>query len=104
MTFEQATEQANQLNEIIVEYILTIKYFVVTVWDSQYEKQYETVLIPSKYELKYSEADYSLQLAFKRVSIKSLLIEYTTADSWVTNFDALSIEDEELNNYLNPKP
>ena len=103
MTFEQATEQANQLNEIIVEEIDTINYKVLAIWSAQYDKEYATVLIPTKYNDQYDSADNSVQLAFLRVSIKALLSGYTTADSWVTNFDALVVEDEELNNYLNPE-
>jgi hypothetical protein len=101
MTLEQATIQANQLNTIITDYIDTFNYKVNALWDSQYNKQYETVLIPTKYNANFEAGDYSIQLAFQRVSIKTLLSEYTTADSWVTVFDIEVTKDTELNNYLN---
>jgi hypothetical protein len=101
MTLEQATIQANQLNTIITDYIDTFNYKVNALWSSQYEKNYETVLIPTKYNANFEAGDYSIQLAFQRVSIKTLLSEYTTADSWVTVFDIEVTKDAELNNYLN---
>jgi hypothetical protein len=101
MTLEQATIQANQLNTIIADYIGTFNYKVNALWSSQYEKNYETVLIPTKYNANFEAGDFSIQLAFQRVSIKTLLSEYTTADSWVTVFDIEVTKDAELNNYLN---
>lgn len=101
MTLEQATIQANQLNTIITDYIDTFNYKVNALWDSQYNKQYETVLIPTKYNANFEAGDFSIQIAFQRVSIKTLLSEYTTADSWVTVFDIEVTKDAELNNYLN---
>jgi hypothetical protein len=101
MTLEQATIQANQLNTIITDYIDTFNYKVNALWDSQYNKQYETVLIPTKYNANFEAGNFSIQLAFQRVSIKTLLSEYTTADSWVTVFDIEVTKDAELNNYLN---
>jgi acyl carrier protein len=56
-----------------------------------------------KYNVDFEAGDYSIQLAFKRVSIKTLLSEYTTSDSWVTVFDIEVTKDTELNNYLNDK-
>jgi hypothetical protein len=103
MTLEEATIQAGQLNTIITEYIDTFNYKVNAVWDSQYNKQYETVLIPTKYNANFEAGNFSIQLAFQRVSIKTLLSEYTTADSWVTVFDIEVTKDAELNNYLNAK-
>jgi hypothetical protein len=103
MTLEQATIQANQLNTIITDYIDTFNYKVNALWDSQYNKQYETVLIPTKYNADFEAGDFSIQLAFQRVSIKTLLSEYTTADSWVSVFDIEVTKDTELNNYLNDK-
>jgi hypothetical protein len=76
---------------------------VNALWDSQYNKQYETLLIPTKYNVDFEAGDYSIQLAFQRVSIKTLLSEYTTADSWVSVFDIEVTKDAELNNYLNDK-
>jgi hypothetical protein len=101
MTLEQATIQANQLNTIITDYIDTFNYKVNALWSSQYEKNYETVLIPTKYNANFEAGDFSIQIAFQRVSIKTLLSEYTTADSWVTVFDIEVTKDAELNNYLN---
>jgi hypothetical protein len=103
MTQQEAIDQSIQLNDIIKDYSDTINYKVNALWSSQYEKNYETVLIPTKYNTEYEAGNFSIQLAFKRVSIKTLLQEYTSADSWVTNFDIETTKDAELNNYLNDK-
>jgi hypothetical protein len=101
MTQQEAIDQSIQLNDIIKDYSDTFNYKVNALWDSQYNKQYETVLIPTKYNANFEAGDFSIQLAFQRVSIKTLLSEYTTADSWVTVFDIEVTKDTELNNYLN---
>jgi hypothetical protein len=103
MTFEQATAQAAQLNDLIEIYTGTIIYKVVAIWVAQYEKEYTTVLIPTKYNDQYDSADNSEQLAFLRVSIKALLLPYESADTIVSNFDSEAVKDAELNNYLNPE-
>jgi hypothetical protein len=103
MTFEQATAQAEQLNNLIEIYTGTIIYKVVAIWVAQYEKEYTTVLIPTKYVDDYDSADNSEQLAFLRVSIKALLLPYESADTIVSNFDSEAVKDAELNNYLNPE-
>jgi hypothetical protein len=61
-------------------------------------------LIPTKYETDYDNANESVQLAFARVSIKTLVLPYTTADDFVTNYDNQISSDTELYDYLNPKP
>jgi hypothetical protein len=101
MTQQEAIDQSIQLNDIIRDYSGTINYKVNALWDSQYNKQYETLLIPTKYNVDFEAGDYSIQLAFQRVSIKTLLTEYTTSDSWVSVFDIEVTKDAELNNYLN---
>lgn len=103
MTFEQATAAASANNEIINEYAGTIYYDIFTYWNIQYVKQYNVVLIPAKYKIKFGSADYSQAIAFARVSIQTNVLPYTTADTWVTNFDTQVLADSELNNYLNPK-
>jgi hypothetical protein len=100
MTFEQATAQAAQLNDLIEIYTGTIIYKVVAIWVAQYEKEYTTVLIPTKYVDDYDSADNSEQLAFLRVSIKALLLPYESADTIVSNFDSEADKDAELSNYL----
>jgi hypothetical protein len=100
MTFEQATAQAAQLNDLIEIYTGTIIYKVVAIWVAQYEKEFTTVLIPTKYVDDFNSADYSQQLAFLRVSIKALLLPYESADTIVSNFDSEAANDAELSNYL----
>ena len=100
MTFDQATAQAAQLNDLIEIYTGTIIYKVVAIWVAQYEKEYTTVLIPTKYVDDYDSADNSEQLAFLRVSIKALLLPYESADTIVSNFDSEADKDAELSNYL----
>ena len=100
MTFKQATAQAAQLNDLIEIYTGTIIYKVVAIWVAQYEKEYTTVLIPTKYVDDYDSADNSEQLAFLRVSIKALLLPYESADTIVSNFDSEADKDAELSNYL----
>lgn len=103
MTLEQAQALASANNEIISDYTETLYYDVFTYWSIQYTKQYNVVLIPAKYKIQFSAADYSEALAFARVSIKTNVLPYTTADTWVTNFEAEVLTDSELNKYLNPK-
>ena len=100
MDQETAQLQADYLNEILTEYLDTIYYKIFALWNTQYEKQYQTVLIPFKYVDNFDAADASIQLAFARVSIKALLLPYTTADTLVTNFDSEADKDSELSNYL----
>jgi hypothetical protein len=101
MTLEQAEASAAANNEIIEEYIQTIVYYVFEYWNLQFEKQYNIVLIPSVYKNQFEAADNSQALAFARVSRKANILPFTTADTWVTNFDAEVLNDPELNNYLN---
>lgn len=101
MDQETAQLQADYLNEILEEYLDTIYYKIFALWNTQYEKQYQTVLIPFKYVDNFDAADASIQLAFARVSIKALLLPFTTADTLVSNFDSETAKDAELNNYLN---
>ena len=101
MTQEQAEASAAANNEIIDEYIQTIFYYVFEYWNLQFEKQYNIVLIPSVYKNQFEAADNSQALAFARVSRKANVLPFTTADTWVTNFDAEVLNDPELNNYLN---
>lgn len=103
MTLDQAQAAAAANNEIIFDYTGTIYYEVFTYWSIQYTKQYNIVLIPAKYKGQFAAADYSEALAFARVSIKTNTLPFTTADSWVTNFDAEVLTDSELNKYLNEK-
>lgn len=101
MDQETAQLQADYLNEILEEYLDTIYYKIFALWNTQYEKQYQTVLIPFKYVDNFDAADASIQLAFARVSIKALVLPFTTADTLVSNFDSEAAKDAELNNYLN---
>jgi hypothetical protein len=103
MTLKEAQDLAAANNEIIIDYIDTIIYKVFTYWNIQYVKQYNIVLIPEKYITQFEAADYSQAIAFARVSIQTNVLPYTTADTWVTNFDAEVLTDSELNKYLNPK-
>lgn len=104
MDKETAELQAGFLNEILTEYLTSIMFKVFALWDTQYKKQYQTVLIPTKYETDYDNASESVQLAFARVSIKTLVLPYTTADDFVSSFDNQISSDTELYDYLNPKP
>jgi hypothetical protein len=103
MTLEQAQASATANNEIINEYTGTIIYQVFEYWNLQFEKQWNIVLIPEVYKTKYAAADNSQALAFARVSRKTNTLPYTTADSWVSNFDTEAAADTELKNYLNEK-
>ena len=101
MDQETAELQAGFLNEILTEYLTSIMFKVFALWDTQYKKQYQTLLIPTKYETDYDNASESVQLAFARVSIKTLVLPYSTADDFVSSFDNQVSTDQELNNYLN---
>ena len=104
MDKETAELQAGYLNEILTEYLTSIMYKVFALWNTQYQKQYQTVLIPTKYETDYDNANESVQLAFARVSIKTLVLPYSTADDFVSSYDNQISSDTELYDYLNPKP
>jgi hypothetical protein len=101
MTLEQAQASAAANNEIIGEYLETIIYYVFEYWNLKFEKQYNIVLIPSVYKNNFTAADNSQALAFARVSRKTNTLPYTTAESWVANFDIEVNNDPELKNYLN---
>ena len=101
MTLEQAQASAAANNEIIGEYLETFIYYVFEYWNLQFEKQYNIVLIPSVYKNNFTAADNSQALAFARVSRRTNILPYTTAESWVSNFDAEAAADPELKNYLN---
>lgn len=103
MTLEQAQASADANNEIISDYSGSIFYFVFEYWNLQFEKQYNIVLIPTIYENQFTAANNSQALAFARVSRKANILPFTTADTWVTNFDTEAAADPELNNYLNEK-
>jgi hypothetical protein len=100
MDFETAQLQADYLNEILEEYSDTIFYKIFALWNTQYEKQFQTVLIPKKYIDDFNNGSESIQLAFARVSIKALVLPFTTADELVSNFDSEAEKDSELSNYL----
>ena len=101
MTLEQAQASAAANNEIIGEYLETIIYYVFEYWNLKFEKQYNIVLIPTVYKNNFTAADNSQALAFARVSRRTNILPYTTANSWVTNFDIEVNNDPELKNYLN---
>jgi hypothetical protein len=101
MTLEQAQASAAANNEIIGEYLETIIYYVFEYWNLKFEKQYNIVLIPTVYKNNFTAADNSQALAFARVSRRTNILPYTTADSWVANFNAEANNDPELKNYLN---
>jgi len=101
MTLEQAQASAAANNEIIEEYLETIIYYVFEYWNLKFEKQYNIVLIPTVYKNNFTAADNSQALAFARVSRRTNTLPYTTANSWVSNFNAEVNNDPELKNYLN---
>jgi len=103
MTLDQAQALATANNEIINDYIGTLYYEVFTYWSIQYTKEYNVVLIPTKYKSQFQVADYSQQIAFARVSIKTNVLPYTTAETWMKNFDIETLADPELSKYLNEK-
>jgi hypothetical protein len=101
MTLEQAQASAAANNEIIGEYLETIIYYVFEYWNLKFEKQYNIVLIPTVYKNNFTAADNSQALAFARVSRRTNILPYTTAESWVSNFNIEVNNDPELKNYLN---
>lgn len=104
MDQETAEIQQRYLNELLADFQTSITYKIFALWNTQYQKQYQTVLIPAKYSDKFNSANTSQQLAFARVSIKTLVLPYTTADDFVSSFDNQISSDSELYDYLNPKP
>lgn len=99
MTFEQATAQALYFNTSLGEAVATSKYKVFAIWQPDYIKAYNVVLIPTKYENQFDAATESQAIAFQRVSVKAL-VNVTDLASFVSNFDSIAANDAELSSYL----
>jgi hypothetical protein len=99
MTQAEATTEATRINDVIGEGAATAKTKVFAYWLPTYVKDYNTVLIPTKYETQYDAATDSLKIAFKRVSIKAQKGNISLAQ-FVTFFDEQGALDSELSAYL----
>jgi hypothetical protein len=99
MTQTEATIEATRINDIIGEGTATAKTKVFAYWMPTYVKQYNTVLIPAKYEVQYDAATDSQAIAFQRVSLKAQKGNLSLAD-YVAQFDIEGAEDTELAAYL----
>jgi hypothetical protein len=99
MTQAEATTEATRINDVIGEGTATAKTKVFAYWMPTYVKDYNTVLIPTKYETEYNAATDSQAIAFQRVSIKAQKGNISLAD-YVAQFDIEAAADEELATYL----
>ena len=99
MTQEAATTEATRINDVIGEGTATAKTKVFAYWLPTYVKDYNTVLIPTKYEAQYNAATDSQAIAFQRVSLKAQKGNSSLAD-FVAQFDIEGALDDELAAYL----
>lgn len=99
MTLEQATTEATRINTKIGEGTETAKAKVFAYWLPTYVKDYNTLLIPTKYETQFNDATESQAIAFQRVSIKAQKGNISLSD-YVVQFDIQAAEDTELAAYL----
>lgn len=99
MTQAEATTEATRINDVIGEGTATAKTKVFAYWLPTYVKQYNTVLIPTKYEVQYDAATDSQAIAFQRVSIKAQRGNLSLVD-YVAQFDIEGALDTELAAYL----
>jgi hypothetical protein len=100
MNLEQAKLQVEQLNTILGESAQVYKYFYFAYWGFEYTKYYNTVLLPTQYSDIFTEADYSIQLAFARVGIKTAVQEYKDPETFVNLYNQEVLNDQELYDYI----
>jgi len=102
MTQEQAETLQTAQNLEIGANIDIAKTYVYLFWDlSAFTKQYDTVLLPFKYDTEILAATDSQLLAFKRVANATFAAGgWTTFLQYVTVFDAQAALDAELAAYL----
>ena len=99
MTQEAATTESTRINDVIGEGTATAKTKVFAYWLPTYVKDYNTVLIPTKYETEYNAATDSQAIAFQRVSLKAQKGNLSLVD-FVAQFDIEGALDDELAAYL----
>lgn len=99
MTQEEANQQSADFNTSLGEGTATAKYKSFAFWLPDWLKNYGVVLIPTKYEAQFDAATESQAIAFQRVSAKALA-NITDLASFVSNFDTIGANDEELASYL----
>lgn len=99
MTQEAATTEATRINDVIGEGTATAKTKVFAYWLPNYVKDYNTVLIPTKYEVQYNSATDSQAIAFQRVSLKAQKGNLSLVEI-VAQFDIEGALDTELAAYL----
>jgi len=99
MTQAEATTEATRINDIIGEGTATAKTKVFAYWLPTLVKDYNTVLIPTKYEVQFDAATDSQKIAFQRVAIKAQRENLSLAD-FVAQFDIQGALDAELSAYL----
>jgi hypothetical protein len=99
MTLIEANQQAADFNNSLGERTSSAKYKSFAFWRPDWLKTYNVVLIPTKYEADFNGASESQKIAFQRVAVKALnlIIDLST---FVSNFDAIGANDEELASYL----
>ena len=99
MTQEAATTEATRINDVIGEGTATAKTKVFAYWVPNYVKDYNTILIPTKYEAQYNAATDSQAIAFQRVSLKAQKGNLSLVEI-VAQFDIEGALDAELAAYL----
>ena len=106
MTYEQATQLKDELNEqLTLAGNTNLTYSVYAFWGNSaeklYEKLYSVILYPIAYKTKYDAANTSGQFAVVRVSIKTQSAGAQTEEGFINNFNANVLLDPEADNLLN---
>lgn len=102
MTYEQATQLKDDLNEqLTLSGNTTLTYSVYAFWSQLAEKLYSVILYPIAYKAKYEAANTSGQFAIVRVSIKTQSAGAATEEGFINNFIAIVDKDTEAYNLLN---
>ena len=102
MTFEQATQLKDDLNEQLqIAGNTDLTYSVYTFWSNAAEKLYNVILYPIVYKTKYEAANTSGQFSVVRVSIKTQSAGAQTVEGFINNFNANVANDPEANDLLN---
>lgn len=99
MTFEEAQAQADSFNSSLGAETANVLYKVFAYWGGAWNKIYNVVLIPTKYETDFNAASDSQKIAFQRVAFKSIS-ELASSTFYIEKFDAEAANDAELAAYL----
>lgn len=97
-TLAQATATINAQNTQLEGE--PIRSVLVQVFPNWQQDNYETLMIPSKYETQYNDATLEQKYAFARVNQTTILNGYSSTADYVTQYDTQAALDSVLSVYL----